>query len=619
MILEKTKHFYSLLTTNSLIFLFTLIFTFSAFDNNTDAEGAKSEVPGNTLAEKLIWLKDNAKSNSNYTITLKDNYSLSGTDGKPNNVNTLDYQGKSNITITLIGESTECTISLKGNGSLFDVRTGVTLVLDNKITLKGDNSNSSSLVDVSGGTLIMKTDSKITGNTAYSGGGVSVFNSGTFTMNDSASISGNTASSSESYGGGVYVKGGTFTMNDSAAIFGNTASSSESYGGGVYVEGGTFTMNGSAAISGNTVSSSKSYYGSDAKSYGGGVYVEGGTFTMNDSAVISGNTDSSSESYDGGYKSYGGGVYVFKGTFSMNGNVSISGNTAYHGGGVVSSGTFSMNDSASISGNSYGSGVISSGTFSMNDSASISGNSYRGVYVSDGTFSMNDSASISGNSNGGVYVSGKGIFTMNDSAAISGNTASGSGYKSYGGGVYVSDGTFSMHGNVSISGNTASIGGGVYVEGGTFNISGGIVYGSNEGILSNASTGDSNASAALYLEKGTAKYGTEGNWNYIVTLGNNRETTIKVVNETAETTKAPKVKLGEFIGTVAGFDGTEVIVNGKDTIGVQAPMGRALIVDANGEYIYLESTFPMQTVVKCKVTSGKRSQIKKGMKVYLKP
>ena len=80
----------------------------------------------------------------------------------------------------------------------------------------------------------------------------------------------------------------------------------------------------------------------------------------------------------------------------------------------------------------------------------------------------------------------------------------------------------------------------------------------------------------------------------------------------------PKAQLGALIGSIGGFEGGDVVVNGRDTIGKQAPIGSALIVDANGQYVYLQSTFPMQTVVKCKVTSGERSLIKKGMKVYLK-
>jgi len=86
-----------------------------------------------------------------------------------------------------------------------------------------------------------------------------------------------------------------------------------------------------------------------------------------------------------------------------------------------------------------------------------------------------------------------------------------------------------------------------------------------------------------------------------------------------EVVELPKIRLGELIGTIGSLEGSDVIVNGRDTIGRQAPLGRALIVDAKGQYIYLQSTFPMQTVVRCKITSGDRSHIKKGMKVYLKP
>ncbi|MDR3237715.1 MAG: hypothetical protein LBT84_04350 [Spirochaetia bacterium] len=82
----------------------------------------------------------------------------------------------------------------------------------------------------------------------------------------------------------------------------------------------------------------------------------------------------------------------------------------------------------------------------------------------------------------------------------------------------------------------------------------------------------------------------------------------------------PRIRVGELIGTVGGFEGNDIIVNGKDAIGIKAPIGRALIVDVKGgEYVYLQSTFPMQTVVKCKLISGDRKLIKKGQKVYLKP
>jgi uncharacterized repeat protein (TIGR02543 family) len=274
-------------------------------------------VPASTLQAALAWLDTNAVEGGVYAITLSDNESIAR--------KTLSYGGKT-VRVTLDGGALERTVSLSSNGRLFTIESGVTLALGNNVTLLGLSGNTASLVYVSGGTLVMNSGSKISGNTASSsssysssssscGGGVYV-SSGTFTM-DGGEISGNTASSSyslfSSYGGGVYVSSGTFTM-DGGEISGNTASSSSSssysysYGGGVYVSSdGTFTMDG-GEISGNTASSSSSL----SSSYGGGVYVNtSGTFTM-DGGEISGNTASSSSS-----SSYGGGVYVRSdGTFT---------------------------------------------------------------------------------------------------------------------------------------------------------------------------------------------------------------------------------------------------------------------------------------------------------------
>jgi len=269
------------------------------------------ETPGATLADKLTWLETNAASNNTYIITL--NYD-EGIGPK-----TLSYSGKSNITLR-IKNTVMRTVTLSSDGTLFTVGSGVTLILDSNITLKGrNNSNNSNniygLVRVnSNGTLIMNAGTKITGNTNKSssyyyyayGGGVSVIG-GTFTMNG-GEISGNTASNSYNstdsncaYGGGVYVDGGTFTMND-GKISGNTASAfsaSSNYkygGGGVYVNSGTFTMN-SGEISGNTASSS--YSGSSTVYiYGGGVYVNQGRFTKNGGTIYGSNGDVTSNTVE---------------------------------------------------------------------------------------------------------------------------------------------------------------------------------------------------------------------------------------------------------------------------------------------------------------------------------
>jgi uncharacterized repeat protein (TIGR02543 family) len=290
------------------------------------------------LANKLAWLQNNAQSGGSYTIEVTTNENISPT--------TLSYSGKNNITITLRGSGANRTVNFSSNGAMFTVESGVTLVLDNNITLRGRTNNNNVVARVnSGGTLIMNTGSTISGNNnnnggTWAGGGVYVAGGGTFTMNG-GEISGNTASGSGSSGGGVYVTGtnAAFTMN-SGKISGNTSTDYYSCGGGVYVvSGGTFTMNG-GEISDNTSSG-------DA-SRGSGVYVGGGTFTMVD-GKISGNTATLN----------GGGVYVdgtssSPGTFTMNGG-QISGNNASGGsgggGGVyVNSAIFTMND-GEISGN----------------------------------------------------------------------------------------------------------------------------------------------------------------------------------------------------------------------------------------------------------------------------
>jgi hypothetical protein len=215
---------------------------------------------------------------------------------------TLLYSGKT-VMITLKGSGGERTVNLSGNGSLFTVGDGVTLVLDDGVTLKG-HSNNASLVSVnSGGTLLLKDGAKISDNTAsaayYGGGGVSV--SGTFEMSG-GTISGNTASSYYYGGGGVYVdssgmfemSGGTISDNTASAYYSSVPFST---GGGVYVSG-MFEMSG-GTISGNTAST------------GGGVYVSG-TFTKQSGGTIYGSN--ASDSLKNTARIYGHAVYVSSGS-----------------------------------------------------------------------------------------------------------------------------------------------------------------------------------------------------------------------------------------------------------------------------------------------------------------
>jgi hypothetical protein len=266
-----------------------------------------------SLAGALAWLGSNARDNAAYTVLLGADESLSAI-----TLDSASLNSKTGVTVTLKGKSTERTLRLSGSGALFTVDSGITLILEENITLRGVFNNSDSLVRVNNnGVFTMKAGSKITGNSiSGNGGGVYVYY-GTFTM-DGGEISGNSASQE---GGGVYVRYGTFTMND-GKISGNS-------GSGVHVSGGTFTMN-DGEISGNS---------------GSGVYVSYGTFTMyageisgnSGSGVHVSNGSSASFTMDGGEisgnsSSYnGGGVYVYSGTFTKTAGLIYGADDRVHG------------------------------------------------------------------------------------------------------------------------------------------------------------------------------------------------------------------------------------------------------------------------------------------------
>jgi len=246
-------------------------------------------VPGTSVANKLTWLQSNSASNTIYIIEVNSNEDLSP--------QTLSYSNKTNITIRLTGIDTIRVINLSSNGSMFTVKSGVILVLDSNITLKGRSGNNAPLVYVdSGSNLIMKNGTNIIDNTVNNSeaGGVRV-NGGTFIM-DGGIISGGGGVSLGAGGQGVAVwnADGKFIMND-GTISGNS--------GGVYVNRGTFTMNG-GTISGNR-----------ATFDGGGVYIENNaTFAM-DGGTIKGNSAGRN----------GGGVYIVLSVFTKTGGSMIYG------------------------------------------------------------------------------------------------------------------------------------------------------------------------------------------------------------------------------------------------------------------------------------------------------
>ncbi|GHV60674.1 hypothetical protein AGMMS49587_02790 [Spirochaetia bacterium] len=322
-----------------------------------------SAVSGVTnLSGALAWIKINATASTTYTIQLKKDVSFA-----PYSLDSPAVNNKNGVTIVLKGRDTERKITLNANGTLFTVNSGVTFILDDKITLVGRSSNSNSLVRVEGGTLIIKNGAKISGNTfdysssPFFGAGVEVVNGGTFTMSG-GEISGNTGG-----WGSVYIANdGTFTMN-TGRINGNTHHT------GVYVSG-TFTMSG-GEISGNGIGVAPDgvFMMNDGKisDNTNGVCVAYGTFIMS-GGEISGN--------NGGWGGYGGGVNVYEnGTFTMSGG-EISGNYAREGGGVYvwsyMGGTFTK---ASTGGIIYGD-TNTTHTTGSNENTATSGNGHA-VYI----------------------------------------------------------------------------------------------------------------------------------------------------------------------------------------------------------------------------------------------
>lgn len=288
----------------------TVTVTRAGFTGNvTSAPTETVLVPGNTLAAQLEWLRGNAQSGTGYTLVVKADESLAPQD--------LPV-GKTGLTVSLKGNGKMRTITLSVTGSIFTVRSGVTLVLDGNITLQGRTDNYSPLVRVlSQGTLVMNGNTRITGNYSGDSGldnyGGGVYNGGTFIMNG-GEISGNQALITG--GGGVFnAQLASLTMN-AGKILGNSAGS----GGGV-LNHGTFGMSG-GEISDNQASGSSTGIGGGV--FNSGVFVMGG-------GEISGNRASGSTT------SYGGGVNS-DGTFVMSGG-EISGNKVLgsdnsYGGGV---------------------------------------------------------------------------------------------------------------------------------------------------------------------------------------------------------------------------------------------------------------------------------------------
>jgi hypothetical protein len=178
------------------------------------------------------------------------------------------------------------------NKSLVEVNSDGTLMMNSGSKISGNKTSShvGGGVYVDGGTFTMNSG-EISGNTSSYGGGVFV-DGGTFTMNG-GEISGNTSF----HGGGVLVNNSTFTMSG-GEISGNT---SVSIGGGVYVyNSGTFTKQSGGIIYGSNANTGLKNTASGDSS-GHAVYISSSK-KRNTTAGVGVTLDSTKDGTAGGWE-----------------------------------------------------------------------------------------------------------------------------------------------------------------------------------------------------------------------------------------------------------------------------------------------------------------------------
>ena len=248
------------------------------------------------------------------------------------------------------------------------------------------------------------TDSTISGNGVYSGGGI-YFNNATGT----ASIQGTTSIANNRvvhHGGGLYVAGGSVTL-DGASVTGNTADTSS--GAGIYNLASLTVTN--STISGNSASHN-----------GGGIW-NSGTLSLTDTTLSSNQSDLT----DG----HGGGIYTTAGSVSvsggeLNGNQAHDGAGLYVGGGTVDLSTTLLNNAANDDGGGAylvnGAGLtVDRATFESNRAADEGGG-----LSSSGAFAITNSHFLtnSAHDGGAIYTSTAGTNAVNNSC-IAGNIVTG--------------------------------------------------------------------------------------------------------------------------------------------------------------------------------------------------
>jgi len=248
------------------------------------------------------------------------------------------------------------------------IENGTITMLSDAIIKNNANSSNGSGIAIEAGNLIMNDDSIISGNQSLkNGGGVYLTSSGggylqesSIVMNGKSRITGNTAKT----GGGIYAEGQTtfIILNDDSSVTNNKATEN---GGGIYIstemnsrnvkqENHGIFINGNAKISENYAvtggglclifnsvlpfTMSSGLITQNKAEYGAGVYFIGKKQTPRGASksVISGDTFvfAGGSITDNEAEFVGGGVYIAEKSFFNKGKGTFSGNKAGDGEGV---------------------------------------------------------------------------------------------------------------------------------------------------------------------------------------------------------------------------------------------------------------------------------------------
>jgi len=172
-------------------------------------------VPYTTLADQLLWLRNNSMVGNTYIVEV---IAIA-----PETITSTAAALPSRAITVVLTSSTAATahVSLSGIGSLFTIPANLTLELGN-VTLHGVTNNTASLINVqTNGRLIMREGSTVRGNnnTWATAGGVNVANGGRFIL-DGGTIASNTG---EWNAGGVNVANGGQLRIISGVIYGSDA------------------------------------------------------------------------------------------------------------------------------------------------------------------------------------------------------------------------------------------------------------------------------------------------------------------------------------------------------------------------------------------------------------